>query len=184
MFGTWSCSCVLVFITNINYNAVDGVVDNCGIYIGYEGCHVNSATKVGNFTITPTTVTYSLEKGVYEANEFHFYAGKCRANDGASSLTNGGFCDNGQICIYADDVGSYNLVSDSNPKTDLFTFDSTFQPTGMWPNYQTVPIGSTNRTFLSAHANVCIVPGAGTTSRPVFTPGQSAQSQLLLQTYR
>jgi hypothetical protein len=146
----------------VTYNETYGTVDDCALYVGEseDGCDLSKAIMVGSLTITPNTVTYNLIPGVYESNSFHVYAGKCRANDNAEFLTNGGFCNVQTICDYADIFETYPLSNEGGPFVDTFTFDSTSPVNDPWPsNYSVFPLGSKYMHFLSAHATVCVVDG-------------------------
>lgn len=153
---------------SINYSGSE-TIEDCGIYIGVgNGCDMSGATQVGTFTISPSIVHYCLDKE-WESNAFHFYAGKCDANDAGTHLNNSDTCIAVDEAKYANKWDTYPLKAEGGTKVKNFAFDKSFASTGVYwtSNYKVFEVGTEFRQYLSAHVDVCPV---ATTASPTASP--------------
>jgi Pyruvate/2-oxoacid:ferredoxin oxidoreductase delta subunit len=159
---------------SIHYNASEGVVLDCDIYVGAStGCKLETATKVGTFTISKHLVHYSLDLDNYVSNSFQFYAGRCPVNDGGQQMIDSGKCDDELMSTFADQRDTYTLAYNSDTYQDTFAFDETVPCSELWNSVSETcdvfPVGSGNKTYMSASVTVCLVgkqPSASPSSSP------------------
>ncbi|GKY97876.1 hypothetical protein MPSEU_000745600 [Mayamaea pseudoterrestris] len=140
---------------NIEYSSVDGVVDDCEVFIEAENCE--GGTKIGTATITPSSFSVTL-LAPYSSDaytfEFNFYAGECIGNDSGDHLDTG-------VCL-ADDVAKFARDPDTYPLTsgpqssNTFTFNSSNTVRSNWgPVYEVFPLGTDDRKYLSGQVEIC-----------------------------
>lgn len=135
----------------------------CAVYMGAQGCVTTSATQVGTVTITPTSVTWSLESQ-YGGMGFHLYAGKCPVSDAGMHLNDAsGACDTANEAQWFYTPTQYSLTASfTDTYPTKFYFDSSNNDkyllnSSNWANhnYQAFPIGSEGWQYLTIHASVC-----------------------------
>jgi hypothetical protein len=157
---------------SIDYTGTDTI--DCEIYLGAgEECDMSGAEKVGDFIIAPNSMEYRLEPGMYEANGFHAYAGKCEVNDAGKQTEGSEFCIASQELLYADRWDTYPLQAEGGPLVNNFVFDGSFAPAdgASWPDdYEVFPVGTPGRRFISAHVDVCPMSTPGATPPPTMEP--------------
>lgn len=144
---------------SIQYNPItDGVVEDCLILTGAKDCDLNTATVVGNFTITPNWVHYCFDGYGYESNSFQFYIGDCEGNDNGMHFETGG-CKPENVAQYALALETYPLFANGGPMETTFTFDHgdliAEDATTSWGMFQAFPIPAKDQ-YISAHT--CVVP--------------------------
>jgi len=164
--GPWGWS---VDLLNVNLSENDLV---CAVYAGAGQCDFtkDDAILVGDFVISETAVEWRFGNGI-GASDVHFYAGKCKYNDGGDHLENAdNSCQESAMRQNARVNGKYTLTKDPlDPLATEFVFDildnnSTELRKQAWlrQNYSVFPLGGSERRYFSAHATVC--PTASTSS--------------------
>lgn len=161
---------------SISYDASEGTLDDCLIYIGGDfGCDLEGATLVGKFTITEDLAHYCLDIGEFESNSFHLYTGKCLVNDAGKHMASDDECTATAMSKYGNMWSTFTLVSEGGPFVDTFTFDKDDTVNAMWgPDYKAFPVGGSSRKYISAHVDVCPVTGTSATVPPVSDGGSAA----------
>jgi hypothetical protein len=145
---------------NIHYHSSDGAVDDCEVWVSADACDFSQGQKIGFAVITPASFTIQLDSDVYGTAEysfqFRFYAGECIGSDGGAHIESG-VCLADDVAKYAHDGASYPLITGTLDVT-TFTFDSIMQAEPAWGRtYQSFPLGSTDREYLSGNVMICPV---------------------------
>jgi hypothetical protein len=132
---------------SIFYDAsTDGIIENCQIYAGAIDCDFNNAEFMGTFTIAPTFTHYKFNDE-YSSSKFYLYAGTCEGND------NGGSCVPSDVAVYAREVQSYPLISETGPPVRDFTFDEGDCPSPSYGDIDVFPI--TGAKYMTA--STCVM---------------------------
>jgi hypothetical protein len=160
---------------NIQYNASEGTVDNCEIWMGAVDCDFSQGQKVGSAVISPGNFHYCIQLPGYKSKEFQLYAGMCVGNDAAAHLDSSEGCNATDVAQFARAVEEYPLVHEKTEFVDTFSFDFSYKSSGMWEDYNVFPLGSSTRTYLSAHLQICQVadsyePSTEPSAMPISFP--------------
>ena len=141
---------------NILYKAGDGVINDCQVWIGANNCTFENGEQIGTASISSSSFTVTLNSsfGNGYKYDYNFYAGECIGSDGGNYLTTG-VCLADDVALYAHNADSYPLTSGVTSSSS-YTFSSTMKARQEWgSSYQTFPIGSATREYLSAEISIC-----------------------------
>jgi len=150
---------------SIEYNEGDGMVEDCEIWIGAEGCDFSQGTKVGTAILSRELFYFCLDIGEWVSTTFALYSGRCEANDGALHVLETdtyvlGSCEPAEIASNAMTWETFPVIQDGeDTPISIFNFAFGAEVNGAWANsdYAPFPIGTSNTTYVSGYTYACPV---------------------------